>query len=237
MLGWVADRYPQLVQRIQAGGHELASHGYWHELVYSQTPEEFAADIRLSRDAIGAASSVHVTAYRAPSFSITQRSLWALDILAEQGYLVDSSIFPISGHDRYGIAGAQREIHELSTPHGTLTEFPPSAWHLRKFSLPIGGGYFRIFPYSLSRRAIGEARKRVGPAMFYTHPWEIDPVQPRIKGTGMKSRFRHYTGLRGTHARLDRMLQHWNFSSMENVLRAHAAVRSHAPAAVAEGIA
>ena len=219
ILGWIAERYPGLVQRIHQAGHEIASHGYWHRLIYNQTPEDFAMDLLDSRSAIGEACGVDVTAYRAPSFSITNKSLWALDILAEKGFTVDSSIFPIGGHDRYGISGGKHEIHDIHTEYGTITEFPPSVWQCSKLHIPVGGGYFRIFPYALSRRALAEVRKQARPGMFYTHPWEIDPHQPRIAGVGLKSRFRHYTGQHSTHNRMEQMFRESNFSSMSEVIR------------------
>lgn len=220
ILGWVADRFPDLVRRIHGCGHEIASHGYWHKLIYEQSPEEFRLDVRASRDAIANACDVEVTSYRAPSFSITRRSCWALEILVESGFTVDSSIFPIAGHDRYGVPGAKKEIHELITPKGKLIEFPPSAWHLGKFNIPVGGGYFRILPWSISKKAIKESRRAVGTAMFYIHPWEVDPGQPRIRGTGWKSQFRHYTGQRATYSRLAKMLKASNFTSMSQVIEA-----------------
>lgn len=223
ILGWIAERYPGLVRRIHQAGHEIASHGYWHQLIYNQSQEDFAIDLSDSRMAIGEACGVDVTAYRAPSFSITNRSLWALDILAEKGFKLDSSIFPIGCHDRYGISGCKCGIHELQTEYGSITEFPPSVWQISKLSIPVGGGYFRIFPYALSRRALAAIRKRSRPAMFYIHPWEIDPHQPKIAGVGLKSRLRHYTGQQSTYARLDQMLYESNFTTMSEAVRWQAA--------------
>ncbi len=221
ILGWVADRFPGLIKQIHQAGHELASHGYWHQLVYNLTQEEFAEDIRKSQDAIGAATGVTVTAYRAPSFSIVERSLWALDTLIDQGFTVDSSIFPISGHDRYGIPGAKREIHQLQRPNGQITEFPMTAGQVGPVRFPIGGGYFRIFPLTLSRLALASFEHRRQPAMFYIHPWEVDPDQPRMEGAGLKSRLRHYTGLGRTLAKLDKLLRRYHFCSMSEVLAKH----------------
>ena len=226
VLGWVADRFPALVKRIHQCGHEVASHGYWHQLIYNQDPEDFREDLCASRDAIANACGVDVTAYRAPSFSITRRSYWAIEVLVENGFTVDSSIFPIAGHDRYGIPGAKKEIHELRTPKGTIIEFPPSAWHTGKFNIPIGGGYFRIFPWAVSKKAIKEVRKEVGMAMFYIHPWEVDPDQPRIRGTGWKSQLRHYTGQRSSYNRLERMLRTFSFASMSQVIDASSALNA-----------
>ncbi len=221
ILGWIADRYPALVRRIASAGHEIACHGYWHQLVYNQTPEEFAGDISSSREAIHNACGVEVTTYRAPSFSIVPRSRWALGILAEQGFTVDSSIFPLAGHDRYGDSTAPRCIHTIETDHGDITEFPPTAGRIGKMPIPIGGGYFRFFPRSFTRIAINQVRKKSGPAMFYIHPWEIDPDQPRIHGISRKSRFRHYVGLKQTETKLRRLLKSFHFAPMEHVLESH----------------
>jgi polysaccharide deacetylase family protein (PEP-CTERM system associated) len=218
VLGWVADRYPKLIKRIASAGHEIASHGYWHQLVYEQTPESFVKDITHSRDAIANACSIEVTSYRAPSFSIVENSLWALDVLVEQGFTVDSSIFPIGGHDRYGLPGAAKEIHQRPTSCGSICEFPPSAWTRGRMSIPIGGGYFRLFPLSLTLKAIAAVRRCGRPAMFYIHPWEIDPLQPRVKRLGVKTVFRHYVGLTKTERRLRRLLQTVSFDRMDRVI-------------------
>lgn len=223
ILGWVADRYPHLIRRIVQEGHELASHGYWHQLVYDLTPEAFAADIVASKDAIANASGIEVSAYRAPSFSITLRSLWALEILVEHGFQIDSSIFPISGHDRYGIPGARKDIHDLPTTQGSICEFPPSVWTCGRFSIPIGGGYFRLFPLSLTQQAIRAVRRTGRPAIFYTHPWEIDPDQPTCLGINWKTRSRHYVGLKRTESRLRKMLALLPFDTMSKVLRGYQA--------------
>jgi polysaccharide deacetylase family protein (PEP-CTERM system associated) len=218
VLGWVADRYPALVKRIANAGHEVASHGYWHQLVYDLTPEEFAKDIADSRDAIANACDVIVDTYRAPSFSIVQKSLWALEILVEHGFTTDSSIFPISGHDLYGIPNAQKEIHQIETFGGTLIEFPPSLWSRGRIQVPIGGGYFRLLPLALTNKAIDTVRAEGRPAMFYMHPWEVDPEQPRIANAKLKSRFRHCVGLHRTQDRLERLLRMQPFDSMSNVI-------------------
>ena len=219
ILGWVADRYPALVRRIAAAGHEVASHGYWHQLVYNQTPEEFTEDISTSREAIYNACGVEVTAYRAPSFSIVPRSRWALDILAEQGFTLDSSVFPIAGHDRYGDPEASQGIHTIQTEYGSITEFPPTAGRLGNFPIPIGGGYFRFFPLSVTRQAIKQVGRKVGPAMFYIHPWEIDCSQPRIHGVSRKSKFRHYVGLKRTESKLRQLLKSVAFAPMSELVQ------------------
>ncbi|KAA5546291.1 DUF3473 domain-containing protein [Roseiconus nitratireducens] len=220
ILGWVAQRHPSLVRRIAREGHEIASHGFWHQLVYSLTPEAFAKDLADSKEAIASACGVVPTAYRAPSFSITGKSLWALEILVQQGFKVDSSVFPIRGHDRYGMPNAKKEIHWIQTPAGRIREFPPSIARVRGVSVPVGGGYFRLLPWGMTSQAIRRIQAHGRPAMFYTHPWEVDPGQPRIRGIERRSRFRHYVGLKRTEGRLRRMLSTYPFDTMESVLRA-----------------
>lgn len=221
ILGWVADRYPSLVKRITAAGHEIASHGYWHQLVYDLTPQQFADDVTASRDAIYNACGVEVTSYRAPSFSIVPRSRWALQVLAELGFQYDSSVFPMSGHDRYGDPDAPKRIHRIQTDHGELVEFPPTVGHTKGFTAPIGGGYFRLLPLKLTQLAIDDVRRRTGPAMFYFHPWELDPNQPRLfANASRKSRFRHYVGLKHTERKIRRVLQTNGFDTMTNVIHA-----------------
>ena len=231
VLGWVADRYPELIRRIARAGHELASHGYWHQLVYDLTPEEFAADILSSRDAIATACGVQVTAYRAPSFSIVEDSLWALDVLAEHGFTIDSSIFPISGHDRYGIPGAKKQIHDITTAHGPICEFPPSAWSRPPMHLPIGGGYFRLFPLRVTNAAIHGVHRQGRPAMFYIHPWEVDVDQPRMNQISRKTKFRHYVGLKHTEQRLRRICKSHAFDTLSAVIQSVKKQRMATPAA------
>jgi polysaccharide deacetylase family protein (PEP-CTERM system associated) len=218
VLGWVAERFPELVRRIQLGGHELASHSYDHGLVYDKTPEGFRADLRRARTAIEQASGVMVRGYRAPSYSITQRSLWALDILASEGYTYDSSIYPIR-HDRYGIPSWERHIHRIERVGGTLWELPGSTVHHLGMNLPMGGGgYFRLLPYSWTTRGIRTLNVVEGrPAVFYLHPWEVDPDQPRLHA-GAVSRFRHYYNLSETEARLRRLLKEFRFGTVSQVL-------------------
>ena len=171
VLGWIAERYPALVRRIARAGHEIASHGYWHQLVYDLSPEEFANDIIASRDAIYNACGITVTAYRAPSFSIVPNSRWAFQILQENGFTVDSSVFPIAGHDRYGDPNSPKAIHRVETKHGAITEFPPTAgeinFGLKRLPLPIGGGYFRLLPLSLT-------------CLLYTSPSPRDGLLSRM---------------------------------------------------------
>jgi polysaccharide deacetylase family protein (PEP-CTERM system associated) len=218
VLGWVAERYPNLVRQIAAGGHEIASHGYWHQLVYDQTPAQFREDVRRARGAIEAAASVPVTGYRAPSFSITKSSLWALDVLIEEGYAYDSSIYPIR-HDRYGIPDWPREFRQVRRPAGMIWELPGTTVRLGSMNMPIGGGgYFRWLPYGWTRQGIARLNDVEGrAAMFYLHPWEIDPDQPRLSGTFL-SRLRHYHNLVATTDRLRRLLREFPFGSVSAVL-------------------
>lgn len=216
ILGWVADRNPDLVKEIATSGHEIASHGYWHELLYRLTPDEFAADLRLSLDAITRASNgSQPVGYRAASFSITNQSLWALDILREQGFKYDSSIFPLAAHDRYGINDANRFANELCDG---LWEFPVSTIRLGKQNWPVaGGGYFRLYPLWITRQAIRHLNGQGHPAVIYLHPWEFDPDQPRIPDAPLPSRFRHYINLAKTECRLRALLDEFEFAPMRKV--------------------
>ena len=219
VLGWVAERHPQLVRDIAAQGHEIACHGFSHRLVYEQSQEEFRQETlrskKLLEDAVGRA----VLGYRAASYSIVRRSLWALDTLAEAGFAYDSSIFPVR-HDRYGIPDAERMPHRLATPEGrSIVEWPLAAAPILGFRLPVaGGGYFRLLPYALSRWGLSSINRREGqPFIFYLHPWEIDPDQPRVRASWL-SRFRHYTNLDKCEARLRRLLREFRFGTARDSL-------------------
>jgi len=220
VLGRVAERHPDLVRQIAAGGHEIASHGFDHRLVYDQTPDAFRDDIRRAKRMLEDLAGVPVVGYRAPSYSITSRSLWALDVLVEEGYEYDSSIFPIH-HDRYGIPGSPRHAHVLSREAGALVELPPSTVRIGSTNLPVaGGGYFRILPYWWTRWGIARVNQRERrPAIFYLHPWEIDPAQPRFR-PGLASRFRHYYHLNKTEPRLKRLLRDFRFAPVRTILGA-----------------
>ena len=224
VLGWVAERFPRLVRAISAEGHEIASHGYAHRLVYDLTPRQFREDIRRSKGVLQEATSSPVMGYRAPSYSITPRSLWALDVLIEEGFLYDSSIFPIH-HDRYGIPISPRHPYRLHRG-GALVEAPGSTVRWGPMNLPIGGGgYFRILPYEWTRRGIARLNTvEKTPGIFYLHPWEIDPDQPRLRAP-MLSRFRHYFNLGRTEERLRRLIHDFSFSTMIALLdkQVHAA--------------
>jgi polysaccharide deacetylase family protein (PEP-CTERM system associated) len=219
VLGWTAKRHPALVREIEAAGHEIASHGFWHRIIYEQSPAEFRADIRLGRDVLQDIVGRRVTAYRAPSFSITRRSLWAREILVEEGFEVDSSVFPVR-HDRYGIPDAPLDIHCIDTPAGPLWEFPPSVARVGGMRLPVGGGgYFRLYPLRLTTallRRIHRVDRR--PFLFYVHPWEVDPSQPRIAARSWLSRFRHYIHLSGTEAKLSALFQQFRFAPLGEVI-------------------
>lgn len=218
VLGWVAERFPALIKRIDRDGHELASHSFDHGLVYDTTPDAFADDLRRAKAAIEGAAGVAIHGYRAPSYSITERSLWALDVLVNEGYRYDSSIYPIR-HDRYGIPSWPRHIHRVQRSAGSIWELPGSTISRIGMNFPIGGGgYFRLLPYAWTRSGISSLNRDEGrPAIFYLHPWEIDPDQPRIKA-GVISRARHYYNLDKTEGRLRRLLREFRFGRVADVL-------------------
>jgi len=217
VLGWVAHRYPRLVREIDRGGHEIGTHSFWHRLIYEQTPAQFRADLRQSRAALEDAVGRPVTAHRAPSFSITRHSLWALEILVEEGFKVDSSIFP-TYHDRYGIPQAEPRLHRLTVPAGSLWEFPPSVTRFGRIRVPVGGGYFRLYPLSWTLYCLSRIHNAGHPAMFYIHPWEIDPEQPRLKAGTRLGRFRHYVNLASNERKLNVLLRKVRFGRICDVL-------------------
>jgi polysaccharide deacetylase family protein (PEP-CTERM system associated) len=225
VLGWVAERFPSLVKQIAAAGHEIGTHSYWHRLIYTLEPGEFRDDLRRSRDVLEDILGRKVVAFRAPSFSIVRSSLWALQILAEEGFEIDSSIYPVV-HDRYGIHNARVDPHFWEFDGGRLLEFPPSVFGIAGLRLPVGGGgYFRLYPRSVTLRAIRAANRRGRPFMFYIHPWELDPEQPRMRGVGWKSRARHYVNLARTESRLNWLLDRVRFGSISEALAHSAAPR------------
>ena len=216
ILGWVAERFPDLVRRIACAGHEIASHGYAHRLVYDQTPSAFRDDVRRAKALLEATTGVPVMGFRAPSYSITPRSLWALDVLMEEGYTYDTSIFPIH-HDRYGIPLSARQPYWIHRASRSILEIPGSTLRWNGMNLPIGGGgYFRLLPYAWTRWGIAQLnREEQRPAVFYLHPWEIDPDQPRL-GTSTLGRLRHYGGLEQTEQRLRRLLAEFSFGPLSS---------------------
>lgn len=217
-LGWIAERYPKLVRLIVMEGHELASHGYAHERASAQSPEAFGADVSLAKAVLEDIAGVAVRGYRAPSFSIGAGNLWAHDALAEAGYEYSSSVYPIA-HDHYGMPGAPRFPWRL--PNG-LIEIPVTT--VRRFgrNWPAGGGgYFRLLPYSVSRWAIANVNQRdARSAIFYFHPWEMDPGQPRVSGASAKSRFRHYLNLDRMEARLRCLLGDFRWARVDETFLA-----------------
>jgi len=220
VLGWIAARCPLLVRTIYARGHEVASHGYAHQRIYTQTPQEFRQETQQSKRILEAAIGQRIYGYRAASYSITRESLWALDILGEAGFAYDSSIFPIR-HDRYGIPGYERFCHRITRQSGgELIEFPLSTVQLAGVNIPIaGGGYLRLFPYTLIRWGIRRINvKERQPVVVYLHPWEIDTGQPRIHA-GAVSRFRQYVNLEKTEGRIAQLLQDFRFGTVSTVLR------------------
>jgi len=220
VLGWVAKRSPQLVRDIHAAGHEVACHGLTHRTVYTQTPEVFRAETSEAKQRLEDATGVPVRGYRAATYSITARSLWALDILEELGFSYDSSIFPIR-HDLYGIPGSPRFAYRAAS--GSLLEVPITTVEYLGQRLPAGGGgYFRLLPYALFRAAVRRVNTRdQQAAVFYCHPWEIDPGQPRVAGVSAKSRFRHYTNLDRMESRLRRLLRDFRWGRMDEVFGVH----------------
>lgn len=218
VLGWLAERYPALVREIAAAGHEIASHGWDHRRVTQLQPDEFRESVARSRRLLEALSAQPVTGFRAPSFSITPGLEWALDILVEEGYTYDSSLYPIRRRG-YGYAGGERDPHWITRPAGRIAELPPLTLRRLGVNLPAGGGaYFRLLPYRLVRLALGEANARGVPGTFYIHPWEVDPDQPRLPGS-WTTRVRHYGGLRRTAARLERLLTAFRFAPIADTLR------------------
>lgn len=229
VLGWVAERRPQLIRKIAAAGHEIGCHSYQHRLVYDLTPDEFRADTRRAVAAIQDACGISPRSYRAPSYSITVRSIWALEILVECGFVYDSSIYPIR-HDRYGIPGFRRDAHTLRTASGPILEIPIATVLLsRHMVAPVGGGaYMRLLPYRYTAAGIRRInRVDRQPACIYLHPWEMAPDVPRIT-RGFVARFRTYTGLRGMSWKFDRLLREFRFSGISTV---HPASRIPAAAA------
>jgi polysaccharide deacetylase family protein (PEP-CTERM system associated) len=216
-LGWIAERYPAMIKRIVENGHELASHGYGHLRASDQQPKDFTADITRSKALLEAIGGQPVQGYRAPSFSIGAANLWALEALQEAGYRYSSSIYPVK-HDHYGMPDAPRFAFYPNGKDGLL-EVPPSTLRFGQKNYPAGGGgFFRFFPYALSRWLLQQVGKRdMQPAIFYFHPWEIDPGQPRQSGISIKTRFRHYVNLSRTESRINRLAGDFQWDRMDRI--------------------
>lgn len=220
VLGMVAEKYPNLVKDIQKQGHEIASHGYSHRLIYEQSPKVFRQETETSKKLLEDITGEKVHGYRAASYSITKNSLWALDTLIELGFTYDSSIFPVK-HDRYGIPNTPKHAYTLKRKRSnkSITEIPLSTKSILGYTLPIaGGGYFRLFPYSFTEWALASINKsEKQPFIFYLHPWEIDHEQPRIKASRL-SEFRHYNNLEKCQNRLEQLLNKFEFASVQDTL-------------------
>ncbi|MFZ5800484.1 MAG: XrtA system polysaccharide deacetylase [Candidatus Omnitrophota bacterium] len=217
VLGWAAERHPELIKRIALNGHEIASHGYDHQLIYNQSKEEFTKDLEKSLSIIRAISKEKVLGFRAPSFSIVKKSYWALKILAQHGIRYDASIFPIM-HHRYGIEDSYRFPYEIKANGDSIIEFPCSTTRFLGKNVPFsGGGYLRLLPYAVIKHFIAQLNRRQKPAIVYIHPWELDPGQPRINA-GALNHWRHYQGLGTTEPKLRRLLSDFKFTTVKEVL-------------------
>lgn len=233
VLGWEAQRRPAIVRRIIADGHELACHGYGHQLIYRIGPDAFREDVHRAKSLLEDISGHPVHGYRAPSYSITAESLWALDILVEEGFLYDSSIVP-ARHDTYGLPGAPRFPYRVACARGSLIEFPPSTMQVGmgpfKATVPVGGGgYLRLYPFTLTKWGLDRINNAEGQSFsVYVHPWELDPDQPRVSATA-KSRFRHYTNLHQTADRLITLSKLFRFTTMGECIGAMQDLPSREP--------
>jgi len=218
VLGWVAEQHPKLVRDIHSAGHEVACHGYNHKLIYHMTPEQFREDVRRAKSILEDMTGNTVIGFRAASYSMVKETLWALDILIEEGFLYDSSIFPIH-HDRYGLPGSDRFPHVIKRSNGTIREFPPTTYQIFGQNIPVaGGGYLRLFPLPVIKtaiRRINEKEKKA--AIMYLHPWEIDVHQPRMNGR-WRSRVRHYVNLSSTLPKLTALLNEFNFRELSSFM-------------------
>jgi polysaccharide deacetylase family protein (PEP-CTERM system associated) len=225
-LGWVAERHKELIRRIVDEGHELASHGFAHFRASDQTREEFRTDVHRTKSVLEEAGGVRVRGYRAASFSIGAANLWTLEVLAETGYAYSSSIYPVR-HDHYGMPDAPRFAHRPVGDAGVL-ELPISTLRLAGRNLPVGGGgYFRLAPYPAFRWALSQLNRRDGqPAIFYFHPWEVDPEQPRPDGLSAKTRFRHYLNLGRMERRLAAMMSDFAWDRVDRVFLTGGPARS-----------
>jgi polysaccharide deacetylase family protein (PEP-CTERM system associated) len=228
VLGWVARRQPNLIRAIARAGHEIASHGWDHARVTQQTPHQFRHSIRRSKYALEDLTGEPVLGFRAPSFSLVPGREWALDILIEEGYRYDSSLFPVR-RPGYGYPRALPHPHQLERPAGLLTEVPPATLAWCGARLPAAGGaYFRLLPYALVRAALRQCERRGVPGTFYIHPWELDPGQPRLTVPWL-TRLRHYGGLSRTGERLERLLRQFRFTAVRDTVAALSPAPSNPP--------
>jgi polysaccharide deacetylase family protein (PEP-CTERM system associated) len=215
-LGWVANRFPHLIRRIADAGHEVASHGFQHQRIPTISEAEFREDVRSAKAVLEDAGGVAVVGYRAPSFSLTDDVMWAARVLVEEGYTYDSSRFPIARRG-YGTASGRCEPHLLDTDSGPLAEYPPAVWEVLGTRVPVaGGGWFRQLPLWVIQQGLGAVLRAGRPAVFYIHPWEIDPGQPRLP-VGAITTIRHYRGLRAAESRLRTLLHTWRFTSFQRL--------------------
>lgn len=221
VLGWVAERYPDLIANIFREGHEIASHGYRHRLIYQQSREEFRQDVNRSKMLLEGIIADKIVGYRAPTFSIVKKTLWALEVLGEEGFRYDASIFPIR-HDLYGIPEAERFPYQIRGPNGektALIEFPPSTVRILGRNIPVSGGtYLRVFPVRLLEKAIEKINREGQPALIYLHPWELDPGHPRLKLGSLIGQLRHYLNLHRTEEKLRALLGKFSFAPLKVVL-------------------
>ncbi|MDJ0975198.1 MAG: DUF3473 domain-containing protein [Planctomycetota bacterium] len=234
-LGWVAERCPELVRDIHAGGHELASHGYAHRLVSDLTPEAFREDLQRAKEALEAAApGAVIDGFRAPSFSITKDTLWAYDVMREEGYRYSSSVFPVR-HDRYGMPRFPRRPVRLTDYAGrSMWEVPMTTWRVLGRNLPVaGGGWMRVLPPAVMRRGIRAANAEGTAAIIYLHPWEVDPEQPRVQAASRASRARHYVNLDKTYDRVRGLLEAFPFGTIRDVLDREAETRRDTTPALA----
>jgi polysaccharide deacetylase family protein (PEP-CTERM system associated) len=226
-LGWIAEKYPEIIRQVAAQGHELASHGYSHEKVYNLTPVQFRQEVATTKKLIEDITGQKLTAYRAPYFSITSQSLWALNILAEEGYKIDCSISPVKTW-RYGIASCPPEIFRIEELG--LIEYPVSTFTLLTKKWAIGGAYFRILPYWLTKSKLKGMNSGTQNNMFYIHPWEYDPQHPLLPGMEKKARFTHYRNLKSTYGNTEQLFKDFNFGTVSSIIKNNEernSIRSH----------
>jgi polysaccharide deacetylase family protein (PEP-CTERM system associated) len=216
VLGWIAERLPELIEEVDRRGHEIATHGYSHRLLTDMNPVEFDVDLGKALEITSRHTGQDIVGFRAPSFSVTEKTLWSLEVLTKNGIRYDSSIYPIGLHPDYGIPTAPLAIHR---PNGPLLEFPLSCVELFGMRIPCsGGGYFRLFPYPLTKMLLRACNRQGRPVVFYLHPWEVDPGQPRVAGLSRFQRFRHYHNLGKTLGRLDALLSDFRFTTIREIL-------------------